>query len=233
MNETEANEEISAFVDGELRGPAGDRAVSALYGNAELRRAWARYHLIGDAVRKAGPVPGACSIAGKVGEALSGERVVPFEPRVSRRWTRPLSGLALAASVAAVAILGIRGLDGGHDGGVPLPVAGTSRHEAGAVGSAVPEPAARVAAAAVAGLRTPGVPAPDVMAPDVMAPDVMAMAARRPEADRLQWSGAAPDAEARFNAYLVNYNEYAGSGVRGLLPYVRIVGYQAAARDGR
>ena len=223
MNETEANEEISAFVDGELRGPAGDRVVSALYGNAELRRAWARYHLIGDAVRKAGPVPGACSIAGKVGEALSGERVVPFEPRVSRRWTRPLSGLALAASVAAVAILGIRGLDGGHDGGVPLPVAGTSRHEAGAVGSAVPEPAARVAAAAVAGLRTPSVPAPDVMA----------MAARRPEADRLQWSGAAPDAEARFNAYLVNYNEYAGSGVRGLLPYVRIVGYQAAARDGR
>ena len=228
MNETEANEEISAFVDGELRGPARDRVVIALYGNAELRRAWARYHLIGDAVRKAGPVPGACSISGKVGEALSGERVAPFEPRVSRRWTRPLSGLALAASVAAVAILGIRGLDGGHDGGVPLPVAGTSRHEAGAVGSAVPEPAARVAAAAVAGPRTPGVPAPDVMAPDVMA-----MAARRPEADRLQWSGAAPDAEARFNAYLVNYNEYAGSGVRGLLPYVRIVGYQAAARDGR
>ena len=46
-------------------------------------------------------------------------------------------------------------------------------------------------------------------------------AVRRPRSD------AAPDAEARLNVYLVNHNEYAGNGVRGVLPYVRIVGYQS------
>ena len=45
--------------------------------------------------------------------------------------------------------------------------------------------------------------------------------------------GVAPDAEARLNAYLVSHNEYAGDGVRGVLPYVRIVGYQSFAEDGR
>ena len=54
-----------------------------------------------------------------------------------------------------------------------------------------------------------------------------------PEASGLKWSDVAPDAEARLNAYLVNHNEYAGNGMRGVLPYVRIVGYQSLAGDYR
>ena len=208
MSEFEANQEISALVDGELQGPARDRVVSALYGNAELRRAWARYHLIREAVRKIGPVPGACSIAGKVSEALSGERIVPFKPRAGRPWPGPLPGLALAASVAAIAILGVRGLDDGHDGGTRLSAAGASRHEMVAAGFAT-------------------------TVTDPPSSRVVALTTTRSETDRMQWSGAPPDAKARLNAYLVNYNEYAGNGVRGVLPYVRIVGYQTAAGDDR
>ena len=206
MHESDANEEISAFVDGELRGPARARIVGRLYGDSELRRVWERFHLIGDTVRKVGPVPGAGSIAGKVGEAVSGERIVPIEPRARRPGIGPLSGLALAASVAAVAILGIRGLDGG----VQRPAAEVSRPE-GTAGPAV------------------SVPGPAV--PDPVRPSIAATAVRhpRPESARLQWNDAAPDAEARLNAYLVNHNEYAGHGVRGVLPYVRIVGYRSAA----
>ena len=211
MNGHDPNEAVSAFVDGELRGPARDRIVDALYGDPELRRAWERFHLIGDAVRKTGPVPGAGSIAGKVGEALSGDRIVPLGPRARRFRAGPLSGLALAAAIAAVAILAVSGLEDGGDAG-QRPAAGGPPHEATA------DPVTAVAAvespAAGASLRKAVASGPATRG-----------------MSRLRWSDAAPGAEARLNAYLVNYNEYAGHGVRGVLPYVRIVGYQSGAGD--
>ena len=204
MNTPDSNEQISAFVDGELRGPARARVVDALYGSPELRRAWARFHLIGDAVRKIGPVPGAGSIAGNVNVALSAEPVVPFEPRPRRPRLVPLPGLAFAAAIAAVAILVIRGLDDG--GARPPPAAGASRQEVAAAGVPRAAPAASRAASAAA-------------------PPAGSEAIRRGRSD------VAPDAEARLNVYLVNHNESAGYGGRGLLPYVRIVGYQPVAGD--
>ena len=207
MNVSDPNEQISSFVDGELQGPARGRIVHALYGSPELRRRWARYHLIGDAARKIGPVPGADSIAGNVGAALSGESVVSFK---RRPWPVPLPGLALAASIAAVAILGIRGLDDGGAQSPPVagtqspPVAGASRHEAAAESPLSTDPGSTVSRIASGAVQSAG-----------------SEAVRRP------WSDAAPDAEARLNVYLVNHNEYAGNGVRGVLPYVRIVGYQS------
>ena len=215
MNVSDPNEQISSFVDGELQGPARGRIVHALYGSPELRRRWARYHLIGDAARKIGPVSGADSIAGNVGAALSGESMVSFK---RRPWLVPLPGLALAASIAAVAILGIRGLDDGGAQSPPVagaqsppvagaqspPVAGASRHEAAAESPLSTDPGSTVSRIASGAVQSAG-----------------SEAVRRP------WSDAAPDAEARLNVYLVNHNEYAGNGVRGVLPYVRIVGYQS------
>lgn len=41
-----------------------------------------------------------------------------------------------------------------------------------------------------------------------------------------QWRRQSPEVQARLNGYLVNHNEYAvSSGVQGVLPYMRIVGY--------
>ena len=197
--ERSPDEEVSAFVDGELRARVRDRIVGTLYGDPELRRTWARFHLIGDVLRGAGPVPGAGSIAGKVGEALSGERVVPFEPRARRVVPGALAGAALAASVAALAILGVRSLDDGSD--PHPPAAGASRYES--VAGAAP-----IAAD----------PAPPRIVTASASPPPLPASPRR--------SAAEMDAAARLNAYLVNHNEYAGNGV---LPYVRIVGYQSAA----
>ena len=196
MNEPDTNERISALVDGELEGSARNRAMEALYASPEQRRAWARFHLIGDVMRHAGPVPGADSIAGRVGDSLAGERIVALRPRRRRAGLGPLAGLALAASISAVAVLVIHGLDdgGGRD---PVPVADDSRYE--------------VAAA------SPGASSRDTPR----------------TADRLQWSDVAPDTEARLNAYLVNHSEHAGNGVPGVLPYVRLVGYQSVAGDYR
>jgi len=208
VNESDSNELLSAFVDGELPGPARDRIVDALYGRPELRRAWMRFHLIGDAVRKVGPVPGADSIAEEVDAALSDEGIVHFQPRARRATLRALPGLAIAAAIASIAILGIHSLD---DGGAQAPrITGDSRPELTVAASAsdTADPAAsRVVSLAA---QTTGA-----------------------ESNRLQWSNVAPDAETRLNVYLVNHNAYAGNGMRGVLPYVRIVGYQSPAGDYR
>ena len=203
MNEPDSNESLSAFVDGELQGPARARVVAALYGSAERRRAWARFHLIGDAVRKTGPVPGAGVIAGGVSAALSDERIVRFGPRPRRPRLQMLAGLAIAATVASIAILGIHRLDDGD--AQSLRVAGDSQ----------PEPAVADAVSATAG-------SPVSRVVPTVAQDAGA------EPDRLRWNDVAPDAEARLHVYLVNHNAQAGNG---MLPYVRIVGYQYQAGD--
>ena len=208
MNAPASNERLSAFVDGEREDPARDGIVEALYEDPELRRTWERYHLIGDAMRRTGPVPGADTIAREVGATLAGESVVRLKPRARRLRLHPLAGLAIAAAIAGIAVLGLHRLDGA--GVQPPQIADASRAESAAVISA---PAA-----------------PD--RPEVHVASVAGWPAGN-EASRLQWSGVAPDAEARLNAYLVSHNEYAGDGVRGVLPYVRIVGYQSFAEDGR
>lgn len=205
MNAPVSNERLSAFVDGELEGPARDEIVDALYEDPELRRTWERFHLIGDAMRGTGPVPGADAVARNVSAALAGESVVRLKPRARRSRLHPLAGLAIAAAIAGIAVLGLHRLDGG--GVQPPQIAEVSRPETAAAVSAPDRSEVRVASVAE---RSDGT-----------------------EASRLQWSGVAPDAEARLNAYLVSHNEYAGDGVRGVLPYVRIVGYQSVAEDGR
>ena len=196
MNELDTNERISALADGELEGSARNRTMEALYASPEQRRAWARFHLIGDVMRHAGPVPGADSIAPRVGAALAGERIVPFRSRRRRAGIGPLAGLALAASISAVAVLVIHGLDDGS-GHRRAPIADGARYEV---------------AIASPGARSPDTPR---------------------TAGRLQWSDVAPDTEARLNAYLVNHSEHAGNGVPGVLPYVRLVGYQSVSEDYR
>ena len=208
MSEPDTNERLSAFIDGELRGSARDRVVDALHDSPELRRRWARFHVIGDAMRGTGPVPGADTIAERVNAALGDETIVHLEPRPRRRLLRPLSGLAIAATIAGVAILGVQRLD---DGGMQSrQLAGEQRPEPSVVHSAPAAEDSTVSRLA----STAATPAGSGTA-------------------RVQWSDAEPRAQQRLNVYLANHNEYAGGGMRGVLPYVRLVGYQSFAGDGR
>ena len=206
MNEPDSNEHLSAFVDGELQGSERHRVVDILYGNPELRRKWARFHLIGDALRRVGPVPGADAIADNVSAALAEEQIVHFKPRFRRPMFHPIPGLALAVAIAGVAILGIHRLD--DDGARSRQIASVSRTEPAAVRSESTDP--------------------------VWTESRIESVVARPagsEAARLQWSDVPPSAEARLNVYLVNHNGYAGIGMRSVLPYARIVGYQSFAGD--
>jgi len=202
VNAPVSNERLSAFIDGELEDPARDGVVDALYQDPGLRRTWERFHLIGDAMRGIGPVPGADSIARKVGVVLADDSVVRLKPRTRRSRLRPLAGAAIAAAIAGLAVLGLHRLDRG--GAQPPQIAETSPSDTATTDSGPVTPDGSQVRV-VSGIGRPA----------------------GTEASRLQWSGVAPDAEVRLTAYLVNHNEYSGHGVHGVLTYVRIVGYQS------
>lgn len=105
MNE-QLKEQLSAFMDGELDDAI---LVSRLEKDAEARATWLRYHMIRDALHR-DRVPGAEVLADRVAAALKTEPVV-LAPR--RRFTakqigRQVAGLAMAATIAAVAIIVMR-----------------------------------------------------------------------------------------------------------------------------
>ncbi|MGH8119410.1 MAG: sigma-E factor negative regulatory protein [Gammaproteobacteria bacterium] len=99
-------EHISALVDDELN--QGSRFVLlALKDDQDSKGAWGRYHLIGECLRGHLPAFVDMQLAARISEALHDTKF----PRSSHRSTRLLksvAGLAIAASVAAVAILGVR-----------------------------------------------------------------------------------------------------------------------------
>ncbi len=141
MNEEQRASQLSAMFDGEL--PAGECELVArrLTRDSELRAQWARYAMIGAAMRRESGMSLDLRVAERVRLAVSAEAGfdaggtpvagAPLSP-VSRRWLRPVAGLAAAAVVAGVAVIGLRGRDAQFS---PAP---------GAVVASAPAPAATV-----------------------------------------------------------------------------------------
>jgi len=114
MNE-ELDSQLSAMFDDELRQGECDLLARRLARDAALQARWSRYAAIGAAVR-GGDVRIGGRVARKVtvamaAEASWAERYVIPRPggRAPARWWRPLAGVAVAASVAALSILWLHG----------------------------------------------------------------------------------------------------------------------------
>lgn len=180
MND-EIREQLSALVDDELSDLERPLLLGRLQRDAQLRACLGRYQLIGEVMRGGTARAAGLGIARRVQDALEQEPVPAGSSRVSstpmaRLW-KPLAGLAIAASVALVAVLSVQRLQ--TPLGQPLAL----------VSNAPPQTIVR--------------------------------------ADDSRWNRVAPQVEQRLNGYLVNHNEYAASrGMPGVLPYVRIVGYE-------
>lgn len=115
------NEKLSLLMDGELSDEELDALLDQVGEDAELRDAWGRQHLASAVLQEpAGVVPVNGGFADRVMSALDAEDDQPAAPaqgkvvsldtrretrRQRRRWQRPAAGLAIAASVAAVAVL--------------------------------------------------------------------------------------------------------------------------------
>lgn len=141
---SEANmENLSAAMDGELSREELRFLLRRLDHDASLQHAWARYHVVGDSLRRQLPAVAGDGFAARVMAAIEGEQVAKTP---KRDWLRLSLGGAIAASVAVAALM------------VSQPTAPDSERPArlAANGSAKASPGARTVAslAAANAIRT-------------------------------------------------------------------------------
>jgi len=222
-------EALSAFMDGELEGDAST-IIDGLLRDERVRRKWHHYHLIGDTLRHSLPEHLDEQLAAGISARLRSEPTIlnpgrrPLPP-----YLKPVAGLAVAASVAAMAIIGIQH-QGSSDQAAPV-----------AAQTALAPAAAQPALAATAGSpdqqggatveeASDRLPALQPVQPDIPAMRSYTFPVRKVSTD----SGTAAAATAmpqngpnsRLRNYLINYNEYhAAAGMQGMPPYVRIVAH--------
>ena len=200
----EQAELASALLDGELDGPVEQQAVNELLrGDAADRERSARYCMIGDAMRGESLID-ATTIAARVRDALEDEPVVLApSPNPAPRWIKPVSGAALAASVAAVAIVF-------------------------APGMMTTAPDHGVSTVTIAEAPTPQVvPVATGTEPARVLEDPESELASSTPDDR--WQAIDPVLQDRLNRLLIEHHEFSGrTGVRGPVSHVGLVDY-----DGR
>ena len=106
---TDSKEHLSELMDGEIGGDTGRFVLRRLEASGELRAAWARYHLIRDCMRYQDRGFAGDGLSARVRRAIDkpstdmDEAATPSE----RRWLRPVAGLAVAATVAMMAIVAV------------------------------------------------------------------------------------------------------------------------------
>ena len=101
----ESLEHLSSLMDGELSNEAGSFLTRRLFSNEEMCGSWERYHLIRDCIRQPGSKQVVTGFSARVSATLETEEVPTVSAWRTNRWLKPVSGLAIAASVALVAIL--------------------------------------------------------------------------------------------------------------------------------
>lgn len=97
-------EQLSAFMDGELPAAEERLLLARLERDPALRAAWERYHMVSDVMRDALPRQ-RVSVADRVMAELD-QVPTPRRRRVSG-WLKPAVGVAVAASVAMVAVISL------------------------------------------------------------------------------------------------------------------------------
>lgn len=117
-------EQLSAFMDGEL-GEMPSIADEVIRDPA-LGQVWKRYHLIGDIIQRNMPLCLDRDLAARISATIKGEPaiVAPFARKPGVTILKPVAGLAIAASVAMLAIFAVRNNQGESDPLKPeIPVA--------------------------------------------------------------------------------------------------------------
>ena len=117
MNET-IRMQLSAFVDGELPESETELLLRRLGQDAALRAEVAEFIEIGRSMRGEHSVHGVHALRGRIATAIDEDSEIPVvedEPAETRSYAKPLGGMAIAAAVAVVAIIGLQ-QTGGVDG---------------------------------------------------------------------------------------------------------------------
>jgi sigma-E factor negative regulatory protein RseA len=185
-----AASQLSALVDDELEDREIDLVLRRLGRDHDACDRWERYHLIGDVMQGFVPVALDTDFAARIRQAIEAEPLPRPGAKSLPAWYKPVTGFGLAASVALMALFGLK-LNQTDALQPPVPFAVT----------------------------TPTLSSPPASLP-------IQTVAAIPPADPI-----GEPVEARLNSYLVNHNGYASqNSVNGMLPYVRMVGYQQPTR---
>lgn len=103
-------EQLSAFLDGELDGRELEMLLHQLDKSPEHRATMARYSLAGDSLRHDELIPGALGLGERVREAIRTEPGHSGRTPLLRGWSTAKQGLfgtGIAATVAVIALLGL------------------------------------------------------------------------------------------------------------------------------
>jgi hypothetical protein len=110
MNET-IRMQLSAFVDGELPESETELLLRRISQDVALRAEVAEFIEIGRAVRGEQTIVGIHALRGRISAAIDEDAVPMPEPAEAAprpRFAKPIGGMAIAAAVAVVAIVGLR-----------------------------------------------------------------------------------------------------------------------------
>lgn len=102
--------QISAFVDGELPENESELLLRRLSQDAAMRRQVEQYLSVGRLMRREHELPSMATLRGRIAASLGDDAVAPSEVRASQsaKFVKPVAGFAIAASVAALALFGLR-----------------------------------------------------------------------------------------------------------------------------
>lgn len=104
---TESREHLSSLMDGEISRETGRFLVRRLGADEELCATWARYHLVRDCLRHGGGRFADEGLSRRVRRAIERESSPAAPRRKVSAWLKPAAGLAIAASVALMAIVAV------------------------------------------------------------------------------------------------------------------------------
>lgn len=221
-------DQVSALVDGEHRDRELTDIVRSLARDPDAQERWRNYHLIGDAMRSQLPTHLCIGLAERVTRAIEDEpaylnpRTATPRPAYDGR-TRATVGFALAASLSAIAVVGVLQIGGnGPDGGDALMA---SSQPVAAQQSVAAAPAAPAEAQAAQS----GADAVYTFTADVSA--MPAFAASRPLMPETARVRTVVDSRGSplgsdFTEYLMNYQRLAaGHDREDTLSYLRLVGF--------
>jgi len=209
-------EQLSALLD-DYHDSAQDRAaLSELQSDVNQQYTLQRYALIGDAMRNELPDQIQLDFAARVRSAIAAEDTLNAKPVAGRTSSRaggwfaslfkPVAGLAVAASVAIVAVTLVQVRTPGGDQQAQL---------ASATDLATQAKVEQLASAPVRNRNNAtlvsGNPAPIVR-----------------DGHGTNWKIKRGEAaiQSRLNAYLINHNEHSNS-LNGIIPQARVVGFDA------
>lgn len=202
---TPLDERISALIDDEVGAFEARRLVDEVLASPEMRDRWTRYHLMGDALRNTLPERFDNTLVDRVMARVESESAhtdsAAGRPRSVRPgWAKPVVGLAIAASVAAVSVFSLKTFTG--NGEIPAMTAATN----------VETLAAPVLVQPAGGMVKP-------VNVGAIIPATARTAPSEPEPARKLY-------DPRMHSYLATHAEYAAQP--GMMSRVRVVGFSAA-----